>query len=162
VESTHIRCLHCNESKRRNLRVKGQKYCGSRGCQQARKNTWERNKLQRDAEYKTLRAASKRQWYQTHHQGSDYQRAYRKSHPDYIESNRLKQRVRAEKGKELATASKIVKTDALSSQMLDKQGVVVIFVQQKTDGKKIVKTDALSSQVLDRRSLMHMLWPDSG
>lgn len=161
MESTQIRCVQCKQTKRRNRRVKGQKYCGSGACQQARKNAWEWNKLQTDSVYKARRAASKRRWSQKDRQGSDYQCTYRQSHPAYQESNRIKQRGRAEKGKELAPATKIVKTDAISSQVLDKQGVVVIFVQQRTDGKKIVKTDALSSQVLDRRSLIQMLWPDS-
>ncbi len=157
VKSTELRCLHCKQTKRRNRRVKGQKYCGDNACQQARKNAWERHKLQRDRDYKASRAASKRRWYETNRQGADYQSTYRKSHPDYIASNRLKQRNRAQNGKESAEASKIVKTDALSPQLVDKQGVVVILVSQKKDEKKIVKTDVLSSQVIDKELLMQIL-----
>ena len=161
MESTQIRCLHCKQTKRRNRSVKRQNYCGDKACQQARKNAWERNKLQTDGEYKAGRQASKRIWYETRHQGAAYQSTYRKSHPFYRQSNRVKQLDRAQKRKELGEASKIVKTDAISSQLIDKQGVVVIFVRQKTEGKKIVKTDAISSQVLDKGTLMRMLWPDS-
>ena len=161
MESTQIRCLHCKQTKRRNRRVKHQNYCGDKACQQARKNAWERHKLQIDGEYKAGRQESKRIWYETNRRGADYQSTYRQSHAAYRQSNRVKQLDRAQKRQELGEATKIVKTDAISSQLIDKQGVVVIFVRQKTDGKKIVKTDTISSQVLDKGSLMQMLWPDS-
>ena len=161
MKKSELRCLHCNQIKGRNRRVKGQKYCGDKKCQQARKNAWERQNLQRDAEYKATRQASKRRWYETNRQGADYQSTYRKTHPDYIASNRVKQRKRAEKGSALAAGSKIVKTDALIPQLVDNQGLVVILVSPKTDARKIVKTDALSSQVIGKELLMQMLWPDS-
>ena len=161
METRQIRCLHCKQIRRRNPRVKRQNYCGDQACQQARKNAWERKKLQTDREYKAGRQSSKRIWYETRRQGSDYQSTYRQTHPAYRQSNRIKQLDRAQKRQELGETSKIVKTDALSSQLIDKQGVVVIFVRQKTDGRKIVKTDTISSQVLDKASVIQMLWPDS-
>jgi hypothetical protein len=115
-----------------------------------------------DPEYKSNRSSSKRKWSGTNRQGASYQSMYRQAHPIYNETNREKQRYRVQKGEEMAEARKIVKTDAISLQVLDRQGVVFILVKQKTDGKKIVKTDAISLQVLDRRILMQMLCPDSG
>ena len=161
MKTTHIQCLHCNQIKGRNRRIKVQKYCGASACQQARKNAWERDKLQRDSAYKSSRVASKRRWYETNRQGAEYQSTYRKSHPEYKESNLAKQRDRAQRCKDIGTGSKIVKTDALSSQLADKQGLMIILVSQKTDAKKIVKTDALGSHIIDGQALIQMLWPDS-
>lgn len=144
-------CHHCGERKRRNRGLKGrQKYCGSSRCQQARKNKWERGKLGDDAVYKSKRSASKKRWYETDRQGAAYQAHYRKTHPEYVEQNRKKQKIRNQKRTKHGVAEKIVKTDALSAQSVDIQGVYLLVPYGKRkEVEKIVKTDALLVQLVD-------------
>ena len=83
-----IKCVHCGRKVKRNPRIKeGQHYCGLAGCQQARKNTWEREKNKKDGCYRTGRMASKKRWLKEH-PGSLYQENYRSTHPDYVQFNR--------------------------------------------------------------------------
>jgi len=135
-------CHHCHRRLKKNPRLKGeQQYCGSRDCQQARKNKWEREKLRDDCHYKARRLAHREQWY-SRYPGDKYQNLYRQSHPEYLMGNREKQRKR---GKILAgntSGSKIVKPDALPSKSLVAQGLYVLSPYKNTDGGKIVKPDA--------------------
>ena len=141
-------CIHCHRRFKKNPRLKsGQKYCGSKPCQQSRKNRWEHEKLSKDSEYRDRRRESKKQWY-THYPGDQYQSVYRQSHPNYVEGNRKKQQKR---NGPLAIASgpaKIVKTDTLTSESVVRRGLYVLLPYKKTDAGKIVKTDALIVQLL--------------
>ena len=50
--SKYFYCKHCGERKRKNPRLKNnQSYCGSKICQRARRNQWEREKLKKDPLY---------------------------------------------------------------------------------------------------------------
>lgn len=46
-----FRCVCCRRIRPVNPRVKDQEYCGIKSCQQARKNKWQREKLQTDPDY---------------------------------------------------------------------------------------------------------------
>jgi hypothetical protein len=60
-QSTFI-CCHCR--RRKNVRLKRpQRYCGSKVCQQARKNKWNRDKNRSDSTYRLKRSSSKKAWY---------------------------------------------------------------------------------------------------
>lgn len=157
-------CCHCGKSRLGNPRLKGrQKYCGQTICQQVRKNSWERNKLRGDREYKIKREASKKAWYARDHQGADYQSRYRKAHPKYVEQNRQNQVKRNQKHQETEPGSKIVKTDALGSQSIDTQGLYVLLPWRKRTGtEKIVKTDTFVVQVVDKVPPRHHLVPRDG
>lgn len=147
--SRYFRCRHCLRWCKRNPRIKsGQKYCGSRECQQARKNKWEQDKLRGDPDYKSKRQASKRKWY-LGSPGHGYQKGYRESHPGYCEENRRKQILRNQKRQLLVSPPKIVNTDALTSESVVPQGLYKLLPYlEKTDTKKIVKTDALIVQIV--------------
>jgi hypothetical protein len=43
-------------------RVKNQRYCGSRTCQQAKKNKWQREKQQTDPDYQANKRESQKAW----------------------------------------------------------------------------------------------------
>ena len=131
-----------------NIRLKSkQRYCGSRACQQARRNLWEREKLRKDSNYKFKRQADKKKWY-SNYPGDKYQSSYRTTHIEYSKTNHEKQSIRNQRRKEMLSLGKIVKTDALTSESITRQGLYVLLPYKKTDQKKIVKTDALIVQML--------------
>ena len=141
----HFICCHCKRRTKKNPRLKsGQRYCGSRGCQQARKNRHERERLKNDPEYYSKRKAQKADW-QKRQQGV-YQRNYRETHRDYLDQNRFMQRLRYQRIKTRpvpGAIEKIVKTDTLTSGMLIEAGLYEISPYKRDPGKKIVKTDTL-------------------
>jgi hypothetical protein len=138
-------CCHCGERKKRNPRIKsGQRYCGSRMCQQARKNNHERERLKNDPVYNARRKAQKADW--RNRQQGIYQRTYRENHPDYAMRNLILQKTRYQMRKTCPVPGidpKIVKTDTLTSGMLISSGLYEIRPYKRDPGKKIVKTDTL-------------------
>lgn len=145
--STTFICQHCKSGYRKNPRIKqGQRYCGSRACQQARKNKWERDRLRTDFSYRTRRQSSKSRCYKAR-PGDAYQRAYRSTHPDYVISNRINQCTRKVKRYESEETFQIVKTDTLTSESLVRSGFYALFPCKDASGEKIVKTDGLIVQL---------------
>jgi len=141
-------CRHCRLRQRKNPRLKGpQHYCNAKACQQARKNKWEREKLQKDPVYRAKRLEDKKRWYNKH-PGDKYQSAYRETHPLYCETNLAKQGSRNQKRILSHPAEKIVKTDTLTRESLTRQGLYILLPCKNPDAKKIVKTDALIVQML--------------
>ncbi len=108
-------CCCCRERKKKNPRLKSwQSYCGSKACQQARKNKHERERLKNDPVYYAKRRAQKATW-QNKQQGF-YHKTYRANHADYTSRNLILQKTRCQKAKtrpSLGDMRKIVKTDAL-------------------------------------------------
>jgi hypothetical protein len=141
----HFYCCHCKRRAKKNPRLKpGQRYCGLQGCQQARKNRHERERLKSDPEYYARRKSQKADW-QKRQQGV-YQRNYRENHLGYLEQNRLLQRMRYQGIKTRpvpVSEPKIVKTDASAPVMPIGPGLYEIRPYKMDPGKKIVKTDAL-------------------
>jgi len=80
-----FRCACCKRIRPRNLRVKNQRYCGERRCQQERKNRWQREKEQDDPAYRANKRESHRAWRK---KNPNYWRLYRRQHPEYCERNR--------------------------------------------------------------------------
>ncbi len=138
-------CCHCRERKKKNPRIKsGQRYCGSRACQQARKNKHERERLKNDSGYYARRKAQKATW-QSKQRGA-YQKTYRENHPGYTARNLILQKTRYQMRKTCPVPGvepKIVKTDTLTPGMLIKAGLYEIRPYKNDPDKKIVKTDAL-------------------
>jgi hypothetical protein len=66
------------------------------------KRRWQRAKRQSDADYRENQARAQRAWAQGHR---DYWREYRRTHPQYCESNRLAARLRRR-------AARVAKMDA--------------------------------------------------
>lgn len=150
-------CHHCHRRFKKNPRLKGeQHYCGSRECQQARKNNWEREKLKTDARYKARRLAYREQWYSCY-PGDKYQSAYRQAHPEYLVGNREKQRKRGKTLAGNASGSKIVKPDALASGSLAVCGLYVLSPYKNADAKKVVKPDAFIVELRACSGFQNML-----
>ncbi len=142
-----FRCNHCGKIVVGNPRIKsGQRYCSLPGCQKARKNAWRRDKNQNDEGYREKRCASNKRW-RKRHSAHAYQQRYREAHPEYVLANREKQHKRNEKRKVFKASTKIVKTDALTSQRLIRAGLYELLPCRQDKSGKIVKTDALMVQL---------------
>lgn len=158
-------CCHCGKRTRINPRLKvRQKYCGSKECQQSRKNKWERDRLREDPLYREQRNLQKSQW-RKHRPSHQYQSSYREGHPDYVDSNRKKQQIRNKNIKKPDTAGSspnIVKTDALTSAPLIRYGLYELLPYKTGPGKNIVKTDALIVELRSRIDIQKVLVAESG
>ena len=153
-----IVCVHCGRRVKANRKLKHlvQRYCGRKECQWQRKLNFERNKYQSDPSYrsrKRLRVRERKkvksiqgnpQYY------SQYQQAYRASHPGYVISNRQKQRERyARKKDKTNLTTKIVNPDTLMLQPADNEQVYAMFA---IDCKKIVNPDTLMPKQIEMLS----------
>lgn len=85
------RCAACGEAFRPRSQVPDQMYCSASACQRTRRRRWQQAKRQSDADYRENQARAQRAWVQGHR---DYWREYRRTHPQYCESNRLAARQR--------------------------------------------------------------------
>lgn len=71
-----FRCRHCKKLWLK--RSAEQRYCGSKACQQARKNAWRRRKLEVDPDYRANQRASTQAWLAAQGGSGAYYRRYRK------------------------------------------------------------------------------------
>ena len=101
------RCAACGEAFRPRSQVPDQMYCSGSACQRTRRRRWQQAKRQSDADYRENQARAQRAWVQRHR---DYWRAYRRTHPQYCESNRLAARRR--QGERRRGAAQFAKMDA--------------------------------------------------
>ena len=138
--SITITCRHCDKTVPHNPRIKNQKYCSSRTCQNARRNTSNKLRSIKNSESRLLRAARNKRWREAHC-SHKYQSQYRATHPEYVKHNRILQSKR-NKNYQKDLVPMIVKTYALSPQPLQ-DGVYTGF---EVKSGKIVKTYALMSQ----------------
>ena len=136
-----ITCLHCCKSVPSNPRIKKQKYCSSRLCQNTRRRSSGKKGSSSPSESRLLRKARNKRWRDTR-PGHEYQKQYRANHPEYVNRNRELQKERNIKRKP-EPSTMIVKTYALSPQPLQ-DGLYRGFEVQNG---KIVKTYALLSQM---------------
>ncbi len=139
-------CQNCGKSVPRDPRIKKQKYCSSKVCQNARKRLFDR-KACSTAKGKLLQKNRNKQWRDTH-PAHVYQTLYRDKNPEYVKRNREMQIERNRKCQK-DRSSIIVKTDAILLQpMYD--GVYAGF---KVKNGIIVKTDALMLQLQAQTSV---------
>ena len=97
-----------------------------------------------DPSYRAKQTACVKKWRQPRRL-DQYQRAYRKTHPEYVEANREKQRIRNARRsnrQKLASAEKIVKMDAARKRLTE--SVIYRMTSYEVDASgKIVKMDAV-------------------
>jgi hypothetical protein len=157
MQKTFI-CKNCEEEKPANPRLKGkQTYCGDPECQRARKAAWQREKMAKDADYPANKKESNKKWRQDR-PAHQYQRQYRQEHPNYVEANRQKQRLRNQKRTTPVAAEKIVKLDALTNQG---SNTYIITPYAKDASGKIVKLDTLLVQLVSFQQDKSSLLPPS-
>jgi len=106
-----IRCKHCKRLVPANPRVKNQRYCGSKECQQARKSEWHRKKMKSDPYYAQRQNQSRQRWCD---KNRDYWKNYRNTHTEYADRNRELQKQRDQKRRR-----RCVKMDASDSSAFE-------------------------------------------
>lgn len=134
-------CLHCGKLVPRNPRIKDQKYCSSRECQNARRCLTNKTRARRSSESRSLRRARNARW-RDNFPSHQYQKEYRGKHPQYVARNCQLQRER-NKRRQKYLSSMIVKTYASLPQPL-RDGIYTTFA---VNSGKIVKTYALMTQM---------------
>lgn len=140
MEQVTFRCACCRRIVRRNLRVKMQQYCGAKACQQARKNKWQREKLQTDPDYRVNKRESQQEWQKAN---PAYWRQYRSRHPEYQKHNQRLQQARDNKRSQ-ATVDDLAKRDMLSQYFNDTTTTYYIYA----GGENLAKKDALSVKII--------------
>ena len=127
-----LRCLACGDLIRPNARVPDQAYCSREECQRERRKLWQKNKRKTDGAYRENQAAAHEKWLLAN---PDYWKLYRDRHPDYAESNRLKQRER----NSATRLGSIAKMDASSTNFSLNSGTYRI---SRSDPGDVAKMDA--------------------
>ena len=143
MQPVTFRCACCRRIRLRNPRVKNQRYCGARQCQQARKTKWEREKLQADLYYRINKKECQERWKQ---KNPDYWKQYRQTHPGYRRRNRRMQSRRDHRistGKEFGDGY-LVKMDTLDA-FLNDTTVSYFICPAKSD---LAKMDALEVKII--------------
>lgn len=150
MEKTKKHCLHCTQGFvcKRNP---AQRYCGTLGCQNARKREWRKEKLKQDPDYRLNQKRANERW---HQQDASYWQRYRKNHPDYTDRNRQQQRVRDQKRAQISqsnNASHLAKSDALGvveiTQPLVTSGLYQLLPITRSTRPNLAKSDALMVQL---------------
>jgi endogenous inhibitor of DNA gyrase (YacG/DUF329 family) len=142
-------CHHCGKTLPRNPRIKKQKFCSSRGCQNARKRLHDK-KVISTAKGKLNQQGRNKRW-RGKAPAHAYQAAYRGKNPEYEQRNREQQRLRnkGRRKEEKDASSMIVKTDALLLQPRH-DGAYMVYKVKK---QKIVKTDTLMLQMHSQQGI---------
>lgn len=135
-----IKCLHCGQEVPHNPRIKNQKYCCAKECQQARMRTWKNQQYKKDSKYHKRSLASQKTW-RSKYPSYKYQQEYRETHPEYVIRNRDLQRERNKK-RQKDHSTIIVNTDSLLFQSRE-DGVYTLARIKKN---MIVNRNALSLQ----------------
>ena len=140
------RCSCCGCYFHPDPRVKNQRFCGKRKCQQARKNKWQRQKIVDDPEYRADKDDSQRSWLD---RTPDYWKQYRLNNPDYTERNRQLQRERDSKRRKVseknpADEGNLAKRDALDS-FLDANTMRYLLLPAESN---LAKKDAIMVKII--------------
>ena len=97
--STFI-CHHCGKEVSINPRIKGgQKFCSAKECQRASRRTWKKRNYATNKCYRKKCLDNQRAWREKY-PACDYQKLYRKNHPDYVNRCCELQKERYEKRRE--------------------------------------------------------------
>ena len=89
-------CACCKNKFRADRYHPHQNYCSKKQCQRKRRRIWQKNKLETDSDYRENQADAHALWKA---KNPDYWKNYRSTHPQYVERNRRKQRLRRTRSK---------------------------------------------------------------
>ena len=142
-----FRCACCGRYLPRDPRIKNQRFCGCKKCQQYRKNEWQRKKMACDPDYQANKKESQLAW---QGKNKDYWKRYRRNHPVYVFINRQKQKERENKQRlqscqdVSAPSADLAKKDALNSLFNDNS---ISYFLTPTAGS-LAKKDAIIVKVV--------------
>ena len=88
------RCPYCQQVFRPDPYHPQQLVCSQANCQSQSRRDYHRQKIASDPIYQQVCVESPRKWREAH---ADYWKKYRQDHPEQVERNRRKQRLRDEK-----------------------------------------------------------------
>lgn len=136
-------CLHCHQIFE-SCRNPVQRYCSQISCQNARKNSWRKQKKKTDVEYRVNQYRANQTWQQSR---SDYWRNYRATHPEYVRRNKEQQQRRDLRRKvcKIGDTSHLAKSDVFQEVNLPlmpiKAGFYHLIPFQESH---LAKSDALT------------------
>lgn len=133
-------CQCCGKLVPRNLRIKNQKYCCAKECQQARMRIWKNRQYKQNSNYHSKSLISQKVW-RSKFPGYQYQRDYRKAHPEYVMRNSELQRER-NKRRQRNHSTMIIKTHSILLQPRDDGA----YILSKIKKNMIVNRNALTLQ----------------
>src|SRR6056297_3575453 len=126
-------CLHCGKTLPKNPRLKKvQKYCSAKKCQQVRRSARKKERYNSDPKYRRKQLESQKVW-RENRPAHQYQKEYRKNHPQYVKRNGELQKTR-NKNRQKETEAMIVNGTSLFTQ-LNKDNAYTVF---KIKNEKIV------------------------
>jgi len=120
-------CAACGQEFQCRPQVPHQIYCSAPQCQRERRRKWQTVKRRTDPDYRDNQARAQQAW---NKRNPDYWREYRRSHPEYAERNRARQRERS-------TLSSIAKMDVSKSDLPLPSGIYRLSQVTKTGIAKI-------------------------
>ncbi|WP_223511352.1 hypothetical protein [Pseudomonas sp. GL-B-19] len=82
-------CACCGLAFEKRPQVPNQTYCSLPACQRARRQRWQRDKMQTDPDYRDNQSRNQRAWLDRH---PEYWRNYREANPEYVDRNKSRQR----------------------------------------------------------------------
>jgi len=99
------RCRYCQQVFQPDLYHPQQQVCSQPACQSQRRSDYHRQKIASDPVYQQVCLESPRKWREAN---PGYWRKYRQDHPEQVERNRRKQRLRDEKRRLVNLANNIL------------------------------------------------------
>lgn len=149
-------CENCGEERLANPRLKVlQRFCGQRGCQQARKSAWQRVQLAADVSARTDQRRLHAKWLEG---TPDYWRQYRLENPKKVERNRLLQGLRRQRARDRRQAEAALLSPAAVASADGSVAKMDAFLGPKTkeiqaDGEywlvpSVAKMDAFRAQII--------------
>ena len=143
-------CRHCGKNLPRNPRIKKQKYCSAKDCQQSRRQSRKKDRYQKDPLYRKKHLDIQKAW-REQLPSHEYQRDYRESHPEYVKRNRELQRERNKK-RQKSLGPMIVNGTSLSPQPSADESYAVF----KIKNEKIVNGTSFMAQmqILSRKEVI--------
>jgi hypothetical protein len=147
-----FRCRCCGKRFNRNNRLKGniQHYCNSPTCQRKRKSEWAKQKYKNNESHRKKKLTCKTE-NKSRSSGSEYQKHYRKNHPEYVEKCREKQRENYKNRVRISAYKNIVNPDA-SHGIINRETRYCLMYNIKE--KNRVNLDALSLYNKELQSFM--------
>ncbi len=132
------RCRYCRDLFRPDPRVRNQQIaCGQASCRRARKREAQQKWVEKNPDYFSGRYPNTQEWLKEH---PGYLRVYKETHPEYVRRNRIKQKQRRQKQKDLSACE--------SAQAETNQVRGVVSSRPGTDNAGVDIQDAVISQPL--------------
>lgn len=136
-------CLCCGRRFIPRSNVKNQEYCSDVKCQKARRARWQREKMHKDQDYRDNQKRCWEEWIKKHH---GYWKEFRSKHPDYVERNRIAQRVRNMKRCKNGLVKLIAKMDSLGKLFSSRKGWLFKLIPK--GDRLIAKMDVLTVELV--------------